>query len=86
MTCMNAYVTLTKDTDYSCHIKAYLTNHMESISRHITSLVINGLGGGQTHTHAHAQTFTDRSNSEKPGTHRPAAGAPSLKMTMARLS
>ena len=30
----------TKDTDYNCHIKAYLTNHnVGSISRHIMPLV-----------------------------------------------
>ena len=35
---------------------------MESISRHITSLVINSLGGGdahtRTHTHTHMHTHT----------------------------
>ena len=29
---------------------------MESISRHITPLVINSLGGGHTHTHTQTQT------------------------------
>ena len=33
-----------------------LTNHMRFISRHITSLVINSLGCGDTHTHAHTRT------------------------------
>ena len=40
--------------DYSCHIKAteltYLSNHMESISRHIMPLVIHSLGGGHAYT------------------------------------
>ena len=32
---------------------------MESISHHITPLVINSLGGGpHTHTHTHANTHT----------------------------
>ena len=31
---------------------------MESISWHITPLVINSLGGGDTHTHTHTQTHT----------------------------
>ena len=31
---------------------------MESISHHITPLVVNGLGGGHTHTHTHAHTHT----------------------------
>ena len=66
---------------YKSH-RTYLTNHMRSISRHITPLVINSLGGGHTHTrkhththtHTHIQTFTDRSNSKKPSTRRPVAG------------
>ena len=45
---------------------------MGSILHHITPLVINSLGGGDTHTHARIQTFGDRSNSKKPGAHRPA--------------
>ena len=47
---------------------------MESISCHITPLVINSLGGGHTHTHththAHTHTHTDdlhRINFKKPG-------------------
>ena len=53
---------------------------MESISRHITPIVINSLGGGHTHTHAntHTHTHTDnphRINFKKPGARRPAAGA-----------
>ena len=31
--------------------KTCLTNHARSISHHITSLVINSLGGGHLHTH-----------------------------------
>ena len=42
---------------------------MGSISHHITSLVINSLGGGHTHTHTYIYIlkFLDRSNSKKPG-------------------
>ena len=72
MTLMDAYVTPTNNIDYSCLIKAIelvLTNHMGSISHHITPLVINSLGDG--HTHARIQTFADRSNSKKPGAHWP---------------
>ena len=51
---------------YKSH-RTYLTNHMGSISHHITPLVINSLGGG----HTHIQTFAaDRSNSKKPGVRR----------------
>ena len=35
-----------------------LTNRMGSISHHITPLVINSLGGGDTHTHTHTHTHT----------------------------
>ena len=60
---------------------------MGSISRHITPLVINSLGGGHTHTHANTQihTHTDdphRINFKKPGTHRPMAGTAGLKNGM----
>ena len=53
---------------------------MGSISRHITPLVINNLGGGHTHTltHTHANTHTDdphRFNFKKPGVRQPVAGA-----------
>ena len=53
---------------------------MGSISHHITPLVINSLGGRHTHTHTHTHIlkFTDRSNSKKPGAHRPVAGAACL--------
>jgi len=34
--------------------KTCLTNHKGSISHHITPLVINSLGGGDTHTHAYS--------------------------------
>ena len=51
---------------------------MGSISHHITPLVINSLGGAHTNTHTckhtFIQTFVDRSNSKKPGVHRPVAG------------
>ena len=57
---------LTKDTNYSCHIKAIeLCNDVEFISRHITPLVVHNLGGGHTHTHMHAY------NSKKPGVRWP---------------
>ena len=35
---------------YKSHV-TYLTNHMGSISHHMTPLVINSLGGGHTDTH-----------------------------------
>jgi len=41
--------------DFNCYInegetpKTCLTNHKDSISHHITPLVINSLGGGHTH-------------------------------------
>ena len=41
------------------------------ISRHITPLVINSLGGGDTHTHTHKHTYAyrhpHRNNFKKPG-------------------
>ena len=40
---------------YKSH-RTYLTNHMESISHHITPLVINSLGGGHTRKHTHTHT------------------------------
>ena len=50
------------DNNYSCHnyncCRTCLTNRMESISCHITPLVINSLGSGHTHTHTHTQTQT----------------------------
>ena len=59
----------TNDIDYNHG--TYLTNHMGSISHHITPLVVHSLGGGDTHTHTHKHTciqiFADRSNSKKPG-------------------
>ena len=51
----NSKVTLINDNDYSC-CRTCLTNRMGSISRHITLLVINNLGGGHTHTHIHTHT------------------------------
>ena len=79
-TCMDAYVTPTEDTDYSCHIKAielfkmdyvrpirqishrtYLTNHMGSITRHITPLVIHSFWGRHTLKHTCIQAFMDKS-------------------------
>jgi len=48
--------------NFSCYInkretpKTCLTNHKGFISHHITSLVINSLGGRHTHTHTHTHT------------------------------
>ena len=47
-------------------------------SHHITPLVINSLGDGDTHTHK--PMFAD-SNSKKPGACWPAANAPGLITT-----
>ena len=44
---------------------------MESMSHHITPLVVDSLGGGHTHTRAQKYMHTDihgQSNSKKPGT------------------
>ena len=58
---MDAYVTPTNDTDYSCHNykshRTYLTNLMGSISHHIMPLVINSLGGGHTHVNTHTYAY-----------------------------
>ena len=45
----------------------------QSYGAYIIPLVINSLGGGHTpkHTHTCIQMFMDRSNSKKPGVHRP---------------
>ena len=56
--------------DYKSH-RTYLTNRMGSISRHITPLVINSLGGGHTRKHTCIQKFAGRSNFKKPGARRP---------------
>ena len=49
--------------DYSCHITAAArtcsTDRMESISRHITPLVNNTLGGGHTNTHTYTDICTE---------------------------
>ena len=70
MTHTNATATRINDNDYSCPIanscKTCLTNHMGSISYHITPLVINSLGGRHTHTHTHTRTHTHTHN-KKPG-------------------
>ena len=54
---MDAYVTPTNYTNYSCHIKAVeLIQPIVwglRISHHITLLVINSIGGGHTHKHTH---------------------------------
>ena len=65
---MDAYITPTKDTGYSCYIKAiitYLTNHMEStyiMPHHVTShhyLFIASRADRQTHTHAYRHSWTE---------------------------
>ena len=51
---MDAYVTPSNDIDYTLLYKSYrtyLTDHIGSISHHITPLVIYSLGGGHKHTH-----------------------------------
>ena len=65
MTHINVKATPINDNNYNCHNKynsyrTCLTNHMGSISRHITPLVTNSLGDGytQTHTHTHTRTHT----------------------------
>ena len=59
--------------DGKCHIKQLkvgkssktcLTNHTQSVSHHITSLVINSLGVEHMDTHTKART-------KKPGAHQP---------------
>ena len=70
------------DTDYNCNITA-ITNHIGFISCHIKPLVIDSLGGRDTHTntHIHTQTHTHtyihphRNNFKKPGMHRHVASA-----------
>ena len=57
---------------------------MESISHHITPLVINSLRDRHTHkyTHTHTHTRTDnphRINFKKPGTCRPQSGVHLVK-------
>ena len=67
----------TNDTDF----KTYSTNHMESISYHIRSLVINSPGGrGHTHeTHINTHTgISGQSNFKKLGNQQP--HAPVLKV------
>ena len=53
-----------------------LTNHLGSISRHITPLVITILRGGHTETHRDTNIhFTGKINVQKPGMRWPAAGS-----------
>ena len=58
MMCFNSKAMPTNDTDYVWHVgcRICLTNHMESISHHITLLIIiiNGLQGGNIHMHMYA--------------------------------
>ena len=70
-TCTNSKDTPLSNNDYSYHITAIelvLTNHIGSISRHITSLVINSLRNGYTHKHTYRRL--QRNNFKKPGMHR----------------
>ena len=60
--------------------KTCLTNHTQSISHHITPLVINGLGGGHTDTHTHAYRHADQNNFKKPGTRGQRPHTPGLKI------
>ena len=80
MMCMYAKATPANNIDY-IHLpykshRSYLTNHMESISHHITPLAINSLRA-DTHTHTHKCKHTrmhrhlHRNNIKKPGV-RPA--------------
>ena len=67
----NAKVTPINNNDYSCHITAVdLFN--QSYEVHVTSQVINRLGGGHTHKHTCTHTHTHiqnphRNNFKKPG-------------------
>ena len=60
----NAKATLINDTDNNCHITAVELvkpiNYMGFMSRHITPLVINSLGGGHTQTHTYTYTHTHK--------------------------
>ena len=66
-TCLDVYATPTNDTCYSCH-RTYLINHMGFVLHHIMPLVINSLGGGDTHKHTYR--CPHRNNSKKPGAGR----------------
>ena len=50
-------------------------------------LVINSLGSGHTRNHTHTHTDDPhKSNFKKPGTSRPVAGAPGLKIASKKSS
>jgi len=66
--------------DFNCHInkketpEIFLTNHKGSISHHITLLVINSLGGGQSYTaysHHGQKQFQETSCAPAFGQHTP---------------
>ena len=57
--------------------KTCLTNRTRSILHHIMPLVINGLGGGHTDTHAYRHA--DQNNFKKPGMRGLPPCAPGLK-------
>ena len=60
---INAYDTPTINIDHSLPYKRHrtdMTNHMGSIARHITPLVINSLGARHTHKHTHMHTEETR--------------------------
>ena len=56
MMCINAKATLINHTDYNCHINAVELVYNQSYGVHITTLVINRLGGGHTDTHTDIYT------------------------------
>ena len=69
----------TNKTDYSCHIKA-VELVQPIIWVHIMPLVINSLGGGDTHANTHTHTDDPhRINFKKPGAHWPLAGTRLIK-------
>ena len=51
---------------------------MESISRHITSLVINSLGG----RHTHIYRYPHRNNFKKPGARQHVPGSKRIKLSI----
>ena len=55
MTHFNSKALVTFDSNYSCHIKA-IEFVKPIIWAHITSLVMDSLGGMDTHTHTHTHT------------------------------
>ena len=85
---MDAYVTPTNDTDYSCHIKAIELSYglyvYQTTIRH--KLLITSGGGGRTHKHTQAYRCPHRNNFKKPGARQPAADMPGLKMGLKQIT